>query len=123
MQRCVAEILKDQLKKDIPEFDPGDTIKVKVRVVEGEKTRRQSIEGVVIRKRGEGLSATFTLRRLSYEVGVEQTFPIHSPNIEAIKVVSCGKVRRSKLYYLRGRSGKTTVKVKRKMARKTRSGK
>lgn len=119
MQKGLTEILKDQLKEDIPRFNPGDTIRVKVKVVEGERTRRQSFEGVVIKRRGEGPSATFTIRRVSHEVGVEQTFPLHSPSIEEIKLVSEGKVRRSKLYYLRQRSGKVTVKVKRKIAKRT----
>ena len=95
-----------QLKKDRQGFVPGDTVRVHVRVVEGEKERTQLFEGVVIRKRGEGGRASFTVRRISYGVGVERTFPLHSPRIERIDVVRHAKVRRSKLYYLRGLAGK-----------------
>jgi large subunit ribosomal protein L19 len=94
------------MKKDRQGFVPGDTVRVHVRVVEGEKERIQLFEGVVIRKRGEGGRASFTVRRISYGVGVERTFPLHSPRIEKIDVVRHGKVRRSKLYYLRGLAGK-----------------
>jgi len=94
------------VKKDRQGFAPGDTVRVHVRVVEGEKERIQLFEGVVIRKRGEGGRASFTVRRISYGVGVERTFPLHSPRIEKIDVVRHGKVRRSKLYYLRGLAGK-----------------
>ena len=94
------------MKKDRQGFAPGDTVRVHVRVVEGEKERIQLFEGVVIRKRGEGGRASFTVRRISYGVGVERTFPLHSPRIEKIDVVRHGKVRRSKLYYLRGLAGK-----------------
>ena len=94
------------LKKDRQGFAPGDTVRVHVRVVEGEKERIQLFEGVVIRKRGEGGRASFTVRRISYGVGVERTFPLHSPRIDKIDVVRHGKVRRSKLYYLRGLAGK-----------------
>ena len=95
-----------QLKKDRQGFTPGDTVRVHVRVIEGEKERTQMFEGIVIRKRGEGGRASFTVRRISYGVGVERTFPLHSPRIEKIDVVRHGKVRRSKLYYLRGLAGK-----------------
>src|SRR3954468_5799238 len=95
-----------QLKKDRQGFVPGDTVRVHVRVVEGEKERTQLFEGIVIRKRGEGGRASFTVRRISYGVGVERTFPLHSPRIDKIDVVRHGKVRRSKLYYLRGLAGK-----------------
>ena|SRR5204863_8284592 len=94
------------LKKDRQGFVPGDTVRVHVRVVEGEKERVQLFEGVVIRKRGEGGRASFTVRRISYGVGVERTFPLHSPRIDKIDVVRHGKVRRSKLYYLRSLAGK-----------------
>jgi len=94
------------LKKDRQGFAPGDTVRVHVRVVEGEKERIQLFEGVVIRKRGEGGRASFTVRRISYGVGVERTFPLHSPRIDKIDVVRHSKVRRSKLYYLRGLAGK-----------------
>jgi len=94
------------LKKDRAGFAPGDTVRVHVRVVEGEKERTQVFEGVVIRKRGEGARASFTVRRISYGVGVERTFPLHSPRIERIEPMRRGRVRRSKLYYLRGLAGK-----------------
>jgi large subunit ribosomal protein L19 len=106
-----------QLKKDRHGFTPGDTVRVHVRVVEGEKERTQLFEGIVIRKRGEGGRASFTVRRISYGVGVERTFPLHSPRIERIDVVRHGKVRRSKLYYLRGLAGKAArLKEKRAVA-------
>jgi large subunit ribosomal protein L19 len=94
------------LKRDRGGFVPGDTVRVHVKVVEGEKERIQVFEGVVIRRRGEGARATFTVRRVSYGVGVERTFPLHSPRIERIQVMKSGHVRRSKLYYLRERTGK-----------------
>src|SRR5262249_10392641 len=95
-----------QLKKDRGGFEPGDTIRVSVKVVEGEKERLQAFEGVVIRKRGGGASASFTVRRISYGVGVERTFPLHSPRIDKIQVMKRATVRRSKLYYLRDLAGK-----------------
>src|SRR5437016_12328568 len=95
-----------QLKKDRDGFAPGDTVRVHVKVIEGEKERLQAFEGVVIRKRGEGGRASFTVRRISYGVGVERTFPLHSPRIERVDVVRHGRVRRSKLYYLRELAGK-----------------
>jgi large subunit ribosomal protein L19 len=94
------------LKRDRGGFVPGDTVRVHVKVVEGEKERVQVFEGVVIRKRGEGGRASFTVRRVSYGVGVERTFPLHSPRIDRIQVMKSGHVRRSKLYYLRERTGK-----------------
>ena len=104
-----------QLKKDRDGFGPGDTVRVHVKVVEGEKERTQVFEGIVIRKRGEGARASFTVRRISYGVGVERTFPLHSPRIERIEVVRKGRVRRSKLYYLRGLAGKA-ARLKEKRA-------
>jgi large subunit ribosomal protein L19 len=95
-----------QLKKDRSGFAPGDTVRVQVKVVEGEKERLQAFEGVVIRKRGGGASASFTVRRISYGVGVERTFPLHSPRIDKIQVTKRAVVRRSKLYYLRDLAGK-----------------
>jgi large subunit ribosomal protein L19 len=95
-----------QLKKDRDGFEPGDTVRVHVKVVEGEKERTQVFEGVVIRKRGEGGKASFTVRRISYGVGVERTFPLHSPRIERVDLARRGRVRRSKLYYLRQLAGK-----------------
>jgi large subunit ribosomal protein L19 len=95
-----------QLKRDRGGFDPGDTVRVSVKVIEGEKERLQAFEGVVIRRRGTGASASFTVRRISYGIGVERTFPVHSPRIEKIQVTKRAKVRRAKLYYLRGLAGK-----------------
>ena len=102
----IDAIEAEQLRSDVPEFKPGDTVRVHVKVVEGEKERVQIFEGLVIRRRGEGARATFTVRRVSYGVGVERTFPVHSPRVERVQVMKSGHVRRSKLYYLRGRAGK-----------------
>lgn len=102
----LTEITKEQLKTDIPEFRPGDTVKVHVKVVEGSRERIQIFEGVVIKRRGSGVSETFTVRKISYGVGVERTFPVHSPKIAKLEVVRRGKVRRAKLYYLRDLQGK-----------------
>lgn len=104
--RLVDEITKKQLRKDIPDFKPGDTLKVYVKIQEGDKTRTQLFEGVCIARKGGGISETFTVRKISYQVGVERTFPIHSPIIDRIEVAKVGKVRRAKLHYLRGLSGK-----------------
>ena len=101
----------DSLRDDIPAFRPGDTVKVHVRVVEGERERIQVFEGIVIRRRGSQLSETFTVRKISFGVGVERTFPVHSPMIGKIEVGARGDVRRAKLYYLRSRVGKK-AKVK-----------
>jgi large subunit ribosomal protein L19 len=94
------------LRDDLPDFAPGDTVRVHVRVVEGERERVQVFEGIVIRRRGSRLSETFTVRKISFGVGVERTFPVHSPMIAKIEVVTRGRVRRAKLYYLRERVGK-----------------
>lgn len=99
-------IEQDYLKKDIPSFRPGDTVRVYVKVVEGGRERIQVFEGTVIRRRGSGLSETFTVRRVSYGVGVERTFLVHSPRLDKIEVKKRGKVRRARLYYLRDRVGK-----------------
>lgn len=101
------------LRTDVPDFHPGDTLKVHVRVVEGSKERVQVFQGVVIRRQNGGIHETFTVRKLSYGVGVERTFPVHSPIIEKIEVFTRGDVRRAKLYYLRDRVGKA-AKVKEK---------
>lgn len=97
---------KEQMRGDIPGFKAGDSIKVYVKIVEGQKERIQLFEGVVIRKRKGNSRATFTVRKISYGIGVERTFPLHSPSIDRIEIASRGKVRRSKLYYLRSRKGK-----------------
>lgn len=104
---------QENLRDDIPDFAPGDTLKVHVRVVEGDKERIQMFQGVVIRRQGDGVRETFTVRKLSYGVGVERTFPVHTPIIERIEVAARGDVRRAKLYYLRDRVGKA-AKVKEK---------
>ena len=104
-----------QIKKDREGFGPGDTVRVLVKVVEGEKERTQLFEGIVIRKRGEGARASFTVRRVSYGVGVERTFPLHSPRVERVEVTRRSRVRRSKLYYLRGLAGKA-ARLKEKRA-------
>ena len=101
------------LRDDVPDFSPGDTLKVHVRVVEGSKERVQVFQGAVIRRQGGGVQETFTVRKLSYGVGVERTFPVHSPIIEKIEVFTRGDVRRAKLYYLRDRVGKA-AKIKEK---------
>ena len=97
---------RDSLRDDIPEFRAGDTVKVHVRVVEGTRERVQVFQGAVIRRQGTGLQETFTVRKISFGVGVERTFPVHSPKIERIERVMEGDVRRAKLYYLRGKVGK-----------------
>ena len=103
---AIAIVEAGMLKRDRGAFAPGDTVRVHVRVIEGEKERVQVFEGVIIRRRGEGARASFTVRRVSYGVGVERTFPLHSPRVERIQVMKSGHVRRSKLFYLRARSGK-----------------
>ena len=107
---------QSSLRTDIPDFAPGDTLKVHVRVVEGSKERLQVFQGAVIRRQGDGLRETFTVRKVSYGVGVERTFPVHAPTIGKIEVVSRGEVRRAKLYYLRDRVGKA-AKIKEKRDR------
>lgn len=104
--QLVQQLTKKQLRNDIPQFKAGDTLKVYVTITEGDKTRVQLFEGVCIARKGGGISETFTVRKISYSVGVERTFPIHSPIIDRIEVVKIGKVRRAKLHYLRGLSGK-----------------
>ena len=101
----------DSMKETTPAFNIGDTIRVDVKIREGERERIQAFEGTVIAKKGSGVAETFTVRRVAYGVGVERVFPLHSPNVAAVKVVRYGKVRRSKLYYLRDRVGKA-AKVK-----------
>ena len=99
------------IKEDAPVFSVGDTIRVDVKIREGDRERIQAFEGTVVAKKGSGVAETFTVRRVSYGVGVERVFPLHSPNVAAVKVIRNGKVRRSKLYYLRDRVGKS-AKVK-----------
>lgn len=102
----IKMIEEEQLRKDLPDFRPGDTVRVHVKVVEGARERIQVFEGVVIKIKGGGLRETFTVRRVTYGVGVERTFPMHSPRIDKVEVMRRGRVRRAKLYYLRGLSGK-----------------
>ena len=104
---------RDSLRDDVPEFRPGDTVKVHVRVVEGSRERVQVFQGVVIRRQGVGVRETFTIRKVSFGVGVERTFPVHSPTIAKLEVATFGDVRRAKLYYLRDLSGKA-AKIKEK---------
>ena len=104
---------QSSLRDDIPDFAPGDTLKVHVRVVEGNRERVQVFQGAVIRRQGSGLRETFTVRKVSYGVGVERTFPLHAPTVAKIEVVTRGDVRRAKLYYLRDRIGKS-AKIKEK---------
>ncbi len=100
------QVAKLSANKDIPDFEPGDTVLVNVTVVEGERTRIQAYEGVCIGRSGRGINENFTVRKISYGEGVERVFPLHAPMIDSIKLVRRGKVRRAKLYYLRGRRGK-----------------
>jgi large subunit ribosomal protein L19 len=102
----IEAIEREQLQGNVPDFKPGDTVRVHVKVIEGEKERVQVFAGVVIRKSGGGIRATFTVRKVSYGIGVERTFPIHSPRIDRVEVSARGHVRRAKLYYLRELSGK-----------------
>ena len=104
--KLVEEITASQLRADLPEFKSGDEVKVSVRIIEGNKSRIQVFQGVVIQRRGGGVNATFTVRKMSSGIGVERTFPLHSPNIAGIQVVRRGKVRRNKITYIRKRSGK-----------------
>jgi large subunit ribosomal protein L19 len=107
------QIDAQSLRADVPEFRAGDTVKVNVKVVEGNRSRIQAFQGVVIARQGAGVRETFTVRKISFQVGVERTFPVHSPSLESIEVVTRGDVRRAKLYYLRGLRGKK-AKIKEK---------
>jgi large subunit ribosomal protein L19 len=111
MSKIIDSINQAGLKETVPEFNVGDTVRVMVKVIEGDRERLQAFEGVCIARKNGGISETFTVRRMSFGVGVEKTFPIHSPKVADIKVIRKGKVRRAKLYYLRERTGKS-AKVK-----------
>ena len=111
MSSIIDAINQENIKSSIPAFNVGDTVKVMIKVIEGDRERLQAFEGIVIARKHGGISETFTVRRLSFGVGVEKTFPIHSPKVADIQVVRRGKVRRAKLYYLRARTGKA-AKVK-----------
>ncbi|NLO82797.1 MAG: 50S ribosomal protein L19 [Clostridiales bacterium] len=113
MMDVIKMIENQQLREDIPQFNVGDTVRVFVKVVEGNRQRLQAFEGIVIQKKHGGINETFTVRRVSYGVGVERTFPVHSPMIDRIEVIRRGKVRRAKLFYLRDRIGKA-AKIKEK---------
>ncbi|MFD2171395.1 50S ribosomal protein L19 [Tumebacillus lipolyticus] len=105
-QNLLAAITAEQIRQDIPQFKAGDTVRVHVKVKEGNRERIQVFEGVVIKRRGGGISATYTVRKISYGVGVERTFPLHTPKVDKIEVTRRGRVRRAKLYYLRNLTGK-----------------
>ena len=111
MANIIDQIEKEQLRDDLTSFNIGDTIRVMVKVKEGDKERIQAYEGIVIAKKGSGIKETFTVRRISFGIGVERTFPLHSPRIDKVIVVRKGKVRRAKIYYIRNLSGKA-AKVK-----------
>ena len=106
MHSLIKAVEAEQLKKGVPPFKVGDTLRVSVRVEEGDKTRTQLFEGIVIKKQGTGIRQSFTVRRISFGEGVERNFPVHSPTVQKIEVVRTGKVRRAKLYYLRKQTGK-----------------
>lgn len=108
---ALRTIAQSSLKNEVPSFNVGDTVRVSVNIREGDRERVQMFEGTVIAKRGSGVAETFTVRRVSYGVGVERVFPLHSPNVKDVQVIRRGRVRRAKLYYLRGRQGKA-AKVK-----------
>ncbi len=113
MSNIIAEIEKEYMKPDVPQFNVGDTVRVSVKVKEGNRERIQAYEGIVIARKNGSVNETFTVRRVSFGVGIERTFPLHSPRITNIEVVKHGKVRRAKLYYLRNLSGKA-AKIKEK---------
>lgn len=106
MNQVIRALEQEQLKQGLPAFRPGDTVRVHVKVIEGQRERIQLFEGVCIRRRGTGVSETFTVRKVSYGIGVERTFLLHTPKIDKIEIVRHGRVRRAKLYYLRDRVGK-----------------
>ncbi len=105
-QELIREITQEYLKTDVPDFRAGDTLKVSIKIKEGSRERIQIFEGLVIKRQNAGVSATFTVRKISYGIGVEKTFPVHTPSIESIKIIRRGKVRRAKLHYIRGLSAK-----------------
>ena len=106
MADIIRAIEQQQIREDLPEFSVGDTVKISYKIIEGNRERTQPFQGVVIRRHGAGARETFTLRKMSFGVGVERTFPVHSPKIDKIEVLTRGRVRRSKLYYLRDKVGK-----------------
>ena len=114
MQKLIEDITKDQLRTDHPDFRPGDTVRVHAKVVEGSRERILIFEGIVIKRQNGGISETFTVRKVSYGVGVERTFPLHSPRVAKIEVTCRGTVRRAKLYYIRDLRGKA-ARIKEKL--------
>ncbi len=114
MSKIIQQLEAEMIRKDVPEFGPGDTVVVQVRIKEGDRERLQAFEGVVIARRNRGASSSFTVRKISHGEGVERVFPIHSPTVAEIKVKRRGDVRRGKLYYLRDRSGKS-ARIKEKV--------
>jgi len=110
----IKALTNEQRKSEVPELNIGDTVRIHNRIKEGNKERIQMFEGTIIAIKGSGISESFTVRRVSYGIGVEKTFPVHSPNVEKVDIIRSGKVRRAKLYYLRGRAGKS-AKVKEKV--------
>jgi large subunit ribosomal protein L19 len=114
--RRLEQLAREQMRADLPDFRPGDTVEVHVRIVEGDKERIQVFKGVIIRKRGGLIGATFTVRKVSYGVGVERIFPFHSPNIDKVVVLTRGLVNQSRIYYLRQRAGKA-ARIKEKRTR------
>lgn len=117
MNPIVQSLANEHLNKELPELNPGDTVKVFVRIIEGNKERTQAFEGTIIKKRGSGVGKTITVRKIFQGVGVERVFPVYSPRIEKITIIRYGDVKRAKLYYLRERSGKAT-RIKEKIVRK-----
>jgi len=116
-QELIASITNEYMRKDVPEFRPGDTVRVHVKIKEGNRERIQIFEGLVIKRRGGGISETFTVRKMSYGIGVERTFPVNTPNVAVIEVVRLGKVRRAKLNYIRTLSAKA-ARIKERRAKK-----
>lgn len=115
-QAIISSIEAEQMKKDLPEFGPGDTVRVQVKVVEGDKERLQAFQGIVLQRRGNGISATFTVRKISAGIGVERIFPLHAPTVASVEVIRKGAVRRAKLFYLRGLTGRAAKVQQRKEA-------
>ncbi len=115
MSEIIREIEKKMMRDDVPEIWTGDTVRVHFKIKEGEKERIQVYEGVVIAKKGSGIKRTFTVRKISFGIGVERIFPLHSPKIEKIEIVKRGKVRRAKLYYLRNKIGQKAIRIKEKI--------
>lgn len=109
---ALQKIARAQLRANLPAFKPGDTVRVHVKIREGDKTRVQPFEGVVVGRRGRDVQETFTVRKVSFGIGVERIFPVHSPLIDNIEVLRAGRVRRAKLYYLRGKKGKKAMRIK-----------